>query len=78
MAELSRTLPPSIRHNNPEFNEDTKLWNRLYYQYCPNCNTFQVYLYEYTKNDIMFPMGSDLEKRLKYLGGSHTSNEPRS
>jgi hypothetical protein len=42
----------------------------------PNCKTFQVYLYEYTKNDIMFPMGSDLENRLKYLGGSHSDNEP--
>ena len=68
---------PQLRHNNPESNEDTKLWHRLYYQYCPNCKTFQVYLYEYTKNDIMYPMGTDLEKRLKYLGGSHSGNEQR-
>ena len=68
---------PQLRHNNPESNEDTKLWHRLYYQYCPNCKTFQVYLYEYTNNDKMYPMGTDLENRLKYLGGSHSSNDSR-
>ena len=68
---------PQLRHNNPESNEDTKLWHRLYYQNCPNCKTFQVYLYEYTNNDKMYPMGTDLENRLKYLGGSHLGNEPR-
>ena len=60
---------------NPEFNDDTKLWHWLYYQYCSNCKTFQVQLYEYTNNDKMYPLGTDLENRLKYLG-SHLSKEP--
>ena len=66
---------PQLRHNHTEFNEDTELWHRLYYPYCPNCKTFQVYLYAYTNNDKMYPMGSFLENRLKYLGRSYSDNE---
>lgn len=68
---------PQFKHNLAEQNEDTQLWNRLYYQYCPVCKTFQVYLYEYSNNDVIYPTGSDLENRLKYLGGSHSSKEPK-